>query len=344
MRLVSLLMLLCVETAAHAHVGGQPTNATFSTPAAPITAAADLDVVLQPHTFATADASFLVSWSDGDMDPSGRYTFYVMDRQPNTAVTVEDIEQGAGTPAREVGKPNDPVSIWNSCSCAEDAGVVCPDAGTRDCRNAFMWDTSGLAAGSYWLVAINDDPPFKLYNPTSAPVRVAHAGAELPPAVIVLRPDGFGAFDKNYRAQWYAVGKAPLKIDLLYGSGDEGKAGGPLTQLANNVMAPIAADGTQSFDWDVSKLVSLHLYFLRVRVTDGDGRVVISDSRYSLSVFHPSTAVDMSAAQPVDAGEPPRMDGGGCACDLGAAAPVATPLFIGLAFVWLLASCRRCRR
>jgi MYXO-CTERM domain-containing protein len=334
---------LLVGSIAHAHTGGQPVNAIFSTPPAPVTTPADMELTLSPYTFPSADAGFLVEWTDGDTDPTGLFTFYYMPYQPTFAVTPEEIENGLAKLAAEAGKPGQPVHIWASCSCDADAGVVCPDAGVRDCRNSFMWDTSVLPDGTYWIVAVNNDPPFKLYNPASAPVRVAHGAAELPPAVIVFRPDGFGSFDTSYKTQWYAVGKAPLTIDLFYGSADDGQATGPVTALAAGVMAPLAADGTQAFDWDVTGLESLRLYYLRVRVTDGNGKISFSDSRYALSVYHPGKQ-DLSAqnASDMSADQMPMPEGCGCRIGRSGTAWSAWLVAALAAIAALLLARRRC--
>ena len=48
-------------------------------------------------------------------------------------------------------------------------------------------------------------------TPANAPIRVAHGGTPLPAALIV-RPDGYGAWDTSYHLQWLADGKAPLTL------------------------------------------------------------------------------------------------------------------------------------
>ncbi len=329
MRHVLAIFVSLVAARAAAHSGGQPVNAQFTSPLAPTTTPSAGGVMLAPVTIPQADGTFDVTWADGDMDPTGLFTFYYLDHEPTFGVSADDIEQIA-TPIKEVGKAG-LVQIYAGCNCDADAGagIVCADLGARDCRNSFTWDTSAVPAGTYWVIALNDDPPFKLYNPSGVPVRIAHGGASLPPAVIALRPDGFGSYDKSYRVQWYATGKAPLKIDLSHGTREPGAVLGPTTSIAKNVTAIMNPDGTQSYDWDVSKLTSLKVYFLRVTVTDADGVSAYTDSRYGLSVYHPGQMPDLSVpgGGPADMGESPPPPG--CSCNVGHAG--LSPLFALLA-------------
>jgi hypothetical protein len=105
--------------------------------------------------------------------------------------------------------------IYISCTCTPALGVVCPDAGPRDCRDAFAWDTHALPDGTYWVIAVDYDPPFDVYSVSETPVRVAHGGAPAPPAVVVIPPDGIGVADRAYTID--GLGAAPLTLDLEYG-------------------------------------------------------------------------------------------------------------------------------
>src|SRR5204863_683537 len=131
---------------------------------------------------------------------------------------------------------------------------------------------------------------------SDGPVRVAHGGATPGPAVLVLRPDGLGAYDAGYRAQWLAIGAGPLRIDLAWGYDEFGLVLNPTTPLAADVQA--SANG---WAWDLSALASGERYFLRVRATDGAGRSAFSDSRQPLLVLHAApTATDLAVAELAD--------------------------------------------
>jgi MYXO-CTERM domain-containing protein len=339
--------LVCVAlfawVPARAHQGGQPVNAQFSKPAPPVTTAADMGIQLSPFTFESADTSYDVAWADMDMDPTGKFTFYYLDHEPTFGVRAEEIETLA-TLVEEVGKPGLPVEIYASDTCMDGPGIMCPDLGTRDARNGFTWNTAAIPNGTYWVIALNNDPPFKLYNPSAAPVRIAHGAEPLPPAAFILRPDGFGSYDKSYKVQWAAAGKAPLKFDLSYGSGEAGEVLGPTTSIAKNVAPTVNADGTFTYDWDVSKLSGPKVYFLRVTVTDADGKQTYTDSRYGLSVYHPAAVPDMGTAIG-DAAIPDLSQPENTGCEVADHPPaptVFTPLLLALlAIAALLRLARR---
>ncbi|HZS37507.1 MAG TPA: hypothetical protein VFF06_11810 [Polyangia bacterium] len=339
MRRVVFLAVLFLAQPARAHLGAVVANARFTKPPPPSVTAVDAGVALAPFTFeSTGPGSFTytVSWEDGDNDPTGRFYFYFLDHCPSFAVAPADIK----TMATSI--PDGALGIWASCDCNPDAGVICPDAGVRDCRNSITWDTSTLATGTYWVIAVNDDPPYLVYSVSGSPVRVQHQAADpQPPAAIVLRPDGFGSWDTSYRTQWYAVGKPPLTIDLSYGIDDPTKVLGPTTSLIKDVHGYQNPDGTVAWDWDVSGLESLGVYFLRVTVTDGNGAAfsTYTDSRYQLSVFHPDldagagpTDMHVSGDGHITLKPPP----GGCALAPGESALVlAGPLLVALALLAL---------
>lgn len=349
MRYVVALALL-VAAPAEAHVGAILAQARFSNPPGPKVTPSDMGVIFDnSYPWASADQTFAPAWDDGDNDPTGNFAFYYLDHQPTfqlLAIFPQNLNLLTKTTATSTDPAHNesPVSIFAGCDCNPDAGVggspiVCPDAGgPRDCRNNFTWDTSAVPAGSYWIVAVNNDDPLHLASVSNGPVRISHGG-EPPPAVIVLRPDGFNSFDKSYRVQWAATGKAPLKFDLAYGLDDTAAVLMPPTPLATDVQAIANADGTWSWDWDISALDSLKVYYLRVTVTDANGVKAFTDSRYGLSVFHPMSdgdggfvAADLSPIQL----PPPKS---GCSCDL---AGPATPLaLVPLALLALFALVRR---
>ncbi|HEY2747433.1 MAG TPA: hypothetical protein VGL86_22575, partial [Polyangia bacterium] len=97
---VCALAALLVSGRAAAHIGAAVAVAKFSAPADPGIMHAEPNDAIDPTPFVwtTADASYLVTWSDGDMDPTGRFTFYYMDHQPTFQVDVNEIDgNGLGT-------------------------------------------------------------------------------------------------------------------------------------------------------------------------------------------------------------------------------------------------------
>ncbi|MCU1278639.1 MAG: hypothetical protein JWM53_2185, partial [bacterium] len=201
--------LAASSSPARAHVGAAVAVAKFSSPVDPgITHGEPNDTVATtPFAWTTADASFTIKWDDGDNDPTGRFTFYYLDHQPTFQVSADDIEGGLGT---KIDDPNNlSGGFFASCYCEGDQGVTCPTI-TRDpagnCANQVTWNTSGIAPGTYWIVAVNNDPPFHVPYTANAPIRVVHGGTALP-AALIIRPDGYGAWDTTYHLQWLADGK-----------------------------------------------------------------------------------------------------------------------------------------
>ena len=193
-----------------------------------------------PFRFVTADRSITVTWSDGDRDPTGRFTFYHLDHEPTFQVGVDDIEASL---AKKIDDPiNNSGGYFASCVRAMDAGVTCSPI-VRDpagnCANQIVWNTAAVPAGTHWLVAVNNDPPFHVYNASLAPVRVVHGAATPAPAVLVVRPDGTGAWDRSYHLQWLADGKAPLSFELSYGVEAAGAAAlTPAGSIATALSSP----------------------------------------------------------------------------------------------------------
>jgi hypothetical protein len=302
--------LVASSSPARAHVGAVVAVAKFMNPADPGITHVDPNDTVAPTPFGwtTADASITVTWADGDTDPTGRFTFYYMDHQPTFTVSADDIESGIAT------KIDDPVNLsggyFASCYCEGDQGVTCPMI-VRDpngnCANQITWNTSAIAPGTYWVVAVNNDPPFHTYYPTNAPIRVVHGGTPLP-ATVIVRPDGYGAWDTSYHLQWLADGKAPLAFDLQYGLEDTGTALMPQAALAQGLAIQPNGDGTYSYDWDVSQLANNKSYWVRLTVTDGDGKTSFTDSHFGVTVFHSGTT------PPVDMAMAPKKKSG---CEIG---------------------------
>ncbi len=303
---------------AEAHIGAVVAVAKFTAPADPGITHADPNDTIDPTPFAwtTADQSFVITWTDGDMDPTGRFTFYYMDHQPTFQVDVSNIDPMPTIATIIDDQVNTTGGYWTSCFCSADQGVTCPVV-TRDpagnCANQITWDTSAIAPGTYWIVAVNNDPPFHVYYPSNAPIRVSHGATPLPAALIV-RPDGFGAWDTSYHLQWLADGKPPLTFGLQFGLEDTGTSLMPQTPIASALSLTPNSDGTYGYDWDVSQLDTNKAYWVRLTVTDGDGNSTYTDSHYATTIFHQG-----SGMMPLDMAmvEPPKQKHG---CEIGSGA------------------------
>ena len=286
---IALLAVAAAAGPAGAHVGAAVAVANFTSPADPMITHADPNdtITPAPYSWIMADTSYTVTWTDGDTDPTGRFTFYYMDHQPTFSVSADDVETG-GIATRIDDPINNSGGFFASCYCDGDQGVTCPVV-TRDpagnCANQVTWNTSAIPPGTYWIVAVNNDPPFHVYYPSKAPIRVVHGGTPLPAALIV-RPDGFGAWDTSYHLQWIADGKAPLSFKLEYGLEDVGSALMPSQTIASGLQPSPNADGSFGYDWDISQLANNMAYWVRLTVTDGDGSSTYTDSHFATTIFH----------------------------------------------------------
>ncbi len=349
---ISLIAMTALPQSARAHIGAVPAKASYTMPPPLPATPTDGGISILDSSYAPATPSagkYTIAWNDGDIDPTGRFSFYFFDHSPTYQVTADTIEANATPIANAQG-------IWTACDCSTDASVICPDlGGPRDCRNSFDWDTSQVASGSYWIIAVNNDPPFHIYNVSNTPIRITHGSDTTPPVVLVLRPDGFGAFDTSYSVQWYAVGEGPLHIDLSYGLDDVDHVNDPPTPIVSDVQGTPNVDGTTSWNWDVSALPNMSVAFLRVKVTDVHGVTSFADSIFGLSIFHSGATTDLSLGDASalfdgagDSGNivyiPPKKSG----CEFGSTGAVSQawlfPGAFGLAFVLFLLVRRRAQR
>jgi hypothetical protein len=312
-------LLMGVGAPARAHIGASVAKANYTHPQDPWTViTTDGGAVSYDYSRyvpeESTDGKYLLQWTDGDVDPTGKFTFYYFDHDVSNAVTAAQVEM-LGTIVHDT-QGREARSIYVACYCDADAGVKCPDindagpTGARWCDNSVEWDTSGLPDGEYWLMAVNHDPPFYVYNPSNAPVWVHH-GAPKPPLVIVTRPDGLGSADASYTAQFIIHGMGALTLDLSYGENQVDKVLGPTTSLVKALPVTAGADGLTTWQWSTSQLPNEN-FFLRATVKDAQGAVSYSDSRFPLAVYH----------TPLDDGGAPR-DMALPAADL--AAPVQPP-------------------
>ena len=344
---------LVLDSAASGHNGAQLSRADFLHPAPFVETAADGGVTFS-YVPEEADQRFRITWQDGDADPTGRFTFYYLDRAYPDAVTAAQIEM-LGHPVVDVN--GRAASVWASCTCDENLGVTCPpidfaDGGHRWCDNFVDWDTRSVPDGAYFIAAVNDDPPYHVHNLSLTPVRVSHGGSR-PPIAIVLRPGGTGLADEGYEIALLAVGEPPLTVDLAFARDDAAHALGPVQAIATGLPVTLASDGAAHASWD-TRAIPEGSWFIRASVHDGLGRSAISDSRGGLSVLHLRDAgapTDLRLSSIQDLGSMMfAAPSPGCACALGPrplACPPAIDLLPLLAFALILASrliFRRCAR
>jgi hypothetical protein len=310
--------------AAFAHVGAVVSLARFKDPPPLLTAP---DGGVHDTSIPSADGSFDIAWDDGDADPTGRYYFYYLDHQPPPGLDTATLVKQA-TPIAEGS-----TGIWAACFCISNATITCPDApdaGPRDCRNDFAWDTHALAPGAYWIVAVDNDPPYYLWSASESPVRVGHGGTTPPPGAIFIQPNGIGSADQSYTIEWVAAGDGPLTFDLAWGPDNEPAVEGAATSIAAQVNATDEGGGKFSYVWDTSQLATADIY-VQLTVHDAGGRSTVTDS-LNLKIFHP--AEDAAVTHHPDLAVP-RPTGGSCDTTPSDGSS-ATALFAGVVLALLL--------
>ena len=303
-----LVALLLAALPAEAHVGAVVAKAEFCAPG-PIVEVPDGNggtrYVYAPDE---ADTRYRISWSDGDNDPTGKFTLYYLDHMLPTSVYADALEPANGQPG--IGKIVVTVGrgaardVWVSCACGfEDAGGACDggsalyrcaDGGARWCDNFVDWDTSNVPDGVYWIAAVNNDPPYHVYNMSPTPVRVSHTPAR-PPIIVITRPNGLGlGGNTTVHVEAVIVGTPPLHVDLAWGINEASQVNDPLRSIAKGLPVTQNADNAFTYEWDVAALKP-EVYLLGATVTDSNGKSTFSETRDPISVSHPP-----DAAVPVD--------------------------------------------
>jgi hypothetical protein len=273
------------------------------------------------------DAAVILRWHDNEADMTGLFDFF---HQPSNV-----------RPGVRIGHPDFMGTLF-----AEGVPI-------QDATNELTWDTSGLAAGSYYVYEITRDPPLApVFSATAVPVTVQHPGDPRWPAVVVDEPDGLGDTQTSrFAVKWRATGEGTLTATIRYGEYE----GDPLFDVATQVPMMEVEDGLYQgcYLWNISTLPQ-SIYYFQVEVADEAGRTHRSFSRNVLVVFRDADAPDSGPEpsceeqQPVDGGagrdggSTGNGDGGGCPCHVGGRGRI--PAASVVSFVLWLAALRRRRR
>lgn len=316
-------MQCLLAAAVAAHVGGVPTQARFDTP---------------DGIGMVGDQTFEVTWTDGDIDPTGLFDFFY---QPSNVPPLAPLTS--------------PAFVGTAIPEAQDVTIM-------DATNRFTWNTSAIPSGSYYVYEITEDPPLMpLYGITAGPVTIRHPGDPLFPAVIVTQPDGIGDITgASFAIEWLAGGEGPFTATIQWAKTD---GDGTLVDLVSDVPMLDNGDGTASgcHLWDLSSMPQGY-YYLLITVTDPGGRTHASYSPATVVVYRDPSGPDAGPApmcEPVggtpDAGMNMGDDTGGpsgpCACRAGArgndgttTAGAITALFLAVAVALDYRGGRRRRR
>jgi hypothetical protein len=170
--------------------------------------------------------------------------------------------------------------------------------------NEYLWDTSNVPSGHYWIWSRVDDPPAEAspqyirFSP--APLTILHPGDSIGPAITLLKPQSeFATSDEFYTLDyqtWDSTGKARIRFEA---SPDAFRTEPMWFVFADNVAA--APTGTVGFN---TAVLDEGDYMFRATITDCEGRSFVAHSRYFLFVAH----LDPPDAGPFEIG--PSPDGG----------------------------------
>lgn len=244
---------------------------------------------LSPQTIGTtADDRFELVWADaGDLPEADTGTvtidwFYTKER-PATFAADQIPPELQGTP------------IVRGILEAEDT-------------NRHVWNTSTVAPGLYWLYSVLREAHEGTYGEAAifsrAPLIIAHAGDEHPPAILLAPP-----FNP------YAV--ADQSFDIDYETYDPDNSATVMLEVMTRrdgadavvVAADLPPIPEGRYTWDTTE-VPEGQYILRATVTDARGQTAVTYGHYFVRVDHTPIRFD---AGPADGGEHTNA-GEGCTC------------------------------
>jgi hypothetical protein len=223
----------------------------------------------------------------------------------------------------------------------------------QDRTDAFTWDTSSVAPGSYWIWSrVNDLPgevTLRINAFSRGVVTVAHPGDPVYPAIILATPPSpfviveTGSYDVAYEA-FDPDGTGRVTLEAM-----RTRTGTDAFVIADDLPAARSATIT----WDVRALREGN-WILRATLVDARGLRAQAYARFLVTIEHPTTADAgrpdaraMPDAGPedigtYDGGDRPVVEVEGCGCS---SASVASPgLVLGALWVGAVLAARRARR
>lgn len=229
------------------------------------------------------DDSFMLNWVDADRSiPTGTATvdFYYTNAQPPTFLN------GERHPAL-VGE------------------VVVSGIIEKEMPNEYVWDTSGVPAGSYLLWSEVLEPPeknmaIKIIEFSPGILTVAHPGDPVHPAVFLTTPSSpFQFADDMIDVEYLAFDPdGTARVRLEAGMDPNGEN---FILIADD----LPATSTGSFEWNTSTIEEGD-WILRATITNASGLSFHHYSRYFLLVTH--AVIRSDAGVMTDGGQP---DAGG---------------------------------
>lgn len=199
--------------------------------------------------------------------------------------------------------------------------LIAADIPEEDLDNTYVWDTSNVPPGSYWLWSIVNEPEEEnsvgLIAVSPGVVTVAHAGDEVSPAVILKMNFGFDEADESYTVRYEAFdpdGTGRVRLEGRHSADEQ------FLEIARDL--PAVEEGR--FEWDTSGIES-GPWVLKATITDARSMSFESLAPYKVRIVH---------ATPPGRTEEPA---GGCRCVSGRPGPslLAWGVLVLLGLSWL---------
>jgi hypothetical protein len=181
----------------------------------------------------------------------------------------------------------------------------------KDSTNLHVWNTSTVAAGTYWIWSRVNEPPGEMNSGLSfiefspGVVTVAHPGDQVPPAIVFTRPNTPVAIaTEDYRIE-YSVFDPDMSSHILI------EAAPHDTEDFILVYEGAATSSIGTVLWNTSQL-SNGDWKLRAKIEDQRGLSFSGYSRYFVTVSHllaSDAGVDAGIiSETIDSGLPPLVE------------------------------------
>ncbi len=226
-------------------------TATVPIPGAPTITVLEPDAAEEP-----ANPTFLIQWSDGDADDDATISLF-----------------------------------YDTDASGEDGTLITSGISEDDPADQFLWDTTGVAAGTYFIYATIDDGA----NPIVVDYSAGTVRTNQPPSITVTEPDGAGdTVDPSFLIQWTdADPDDDAAISLFYDDDASGEDG---TLIISGISEDDPAD---QFTWDTTVIPDGD-YFIYAVIDDGTNPTVVDYSDGPVTVESTQTVDFTLSAQSND--------------------------------------------
>jgi hypothetical protein len=188
----------------------------------------------------------------------------------------------------------------------------------KDVTDAWTWNTSTVAAGSYWIWSFVVDPPaeagtISVIDFAPYPLTVAHPGDKIWPSVAIIDPDSPYRFaDEDFVISYAACDPDHSgRVKLEYTLNTDGSG---LMPIADGL--PTGNGGApETYRWNTTCVPQGNV-LIRATITDGRGFKWAAWGRYFLLLTHltQSDAGCITSTETVDAGIAKVGKSKGCTC------------------------------